>query len=58
MVVIVFVVGVVFDVVDKLWQIIDMIGKEEERQAVLTGNKSFPSDGGSYFCCWCSFLCC
>ena len=34
MVVIVFVVGVVYDVVDKFWQIIDMIGKEEERQAV------------------------
>ena len=35
MVVIVFVVGVVYDVVDKFWQIIDMIGKEEERPAVL-----------------------
>ena len=35
MVVIVFVVGVVYDVVDKFWQIIDMIDKEEERQAVL-----------------------
>ena len=35
MVVVVFVVGVVYDVVDKFWQIIDMIGKEEERQAVL-----------------------
>ena len=34
MVVIVFVVGVVYDIVDKFWQIIDMIGKEEERQAV------------------------
>ena len=33
--VVVFVVGVVYDVVDKFWQIIDMIGKEEERQAVL-----------------------
>ena len=54
MVVIVFVVGVVYDVVDKFWQIIDMIGKEEERQAVLTGNKSFPLDGGSCFCCCCS----
>ena len=35
MVVVVFVVGVVYDVVDKFWLIIDMIGKEEERQAVL-----------------------
>ena len=32
---IVFVVGVVYDVVDKFWQIIDMIDKEEERSAVL-----------------------
>ena len=54
MVVIVFVVGVVYDVVDKFWLIIDMIGKEEERQAVLTGNKLFPLDGGDCFCCWCS----
>ena len=30
----VFVVAVVYNVVDKFWQIIDMIGKEEERQAV------------------------
>ena len=35
MMVVVFVVGVVYDVVDKFWQIIDMIDKEEERQAVL-----------------------
>ena len=35
MVVVVFVVAVVYNVVDKFWQIIDMIGKEEERQAVL-----------------------
>ena len=35
MVVVVFDVAVVYDVVDKFWQIIDMIGKEEERQAVL-----------------------
>ena len=35
MVVVVFVVGVVYDVVDKFWQIIDMIDEEEERQAVL-----------------------
>ena len=35
MVVVVFVVGVVYDVVDKFWQIIDMIDKEEERQALL-----------------------
>ena len=34
MVVVVFVVAVVYNVVDKFWQIIDMIGKEEERQAV------------------------
>ena len=54
MVVVVFVVGVVYDVVDKFWLIIDMIGKEEERQAVLTGNKLFPLDGGDCFCCWCS----
>ena len=38
MVVVVFVVAVIYDVVDKFWQIIDMIDiidKEEERQAVL-----------------------
>ena len=35
MVVVIFVVGVVFYVVDKFWQIIDMIDKEEERPAVL-----------------------
>ena len=34
MAVVVFVVAVVYNVVDKFWQIIDMIGKEEERQAV------------------------
>ena len=34
MVVVVFVVAVVYNVVDKFWQIIDMIGKEEERQVI------------------------
>ena len=34
MVVVVFVVAVVYNVVDKFWQIIDMIHKEEERQTV------------------------